>query len=170
MVSEINNYAGIFADPSIRRTILGIIPLYHFSGIHTVFNVGIATGATVVFVEKYSVSTLCHAIETFKVTSLPGAPPILIHLLNRPEVDKYDLSSLEQIGTGSAPIAPSVVTGVKEKFKTFVAQGYGMTETSPVITWQSPDWARPDSIGRVVPCMQSKIIDVNGRGILSDFG
>ncbi|KAI8141384.1 hypothetical protein BJV82DRAFT_580395 [Fennellomyces sp. T-0311] len=163
MVLETHNYAGIFADPTVKRTVLGIIPLYHFSGIHSVFNVGIATGATVVFVEKYSVPTMCKAIETFKITDIPGAPPILIHLINRTEVSKYDLSSLERIGTGSAPIAPSVVTRVKERFNVYVGQGYGMTEVSPVITYQSPDWARPDSIGRVIPCMQSKIIDSDGK-------
>ncbi|KAI9493746.1 hypothetical protein BDB00DRAFT_871993 [Zychaea mexicana] len=165
MVLETNNYAGIFADPTVSSTSLAVIPLYHFSGISSFFNMGIPAGSTTVILEKYSVRAMCEAIQTFKVTSLPVAPPIVIHLVNRPEVKEYDLSSLERVGTGSAPIAASVVTRCQEKFKVYVGQGYGMTEVSPVITYQMPEWAKPDSIGRVIPIMNSKIIDSEGREV-----
>ncbi|KAI7857864.1 hypothetical protein BDC45DRAFT_532162 [Circinella umbellata] len=165
MVMEMNNLAGIFSDPSIQKVSLAVIPLYHFSGISTFFNMGIPAGATAIFLEKYSVTGMCEAIQKFKVNDLPAAPPILIHLVNRPEVEKYDLSSLQRIGTGSAPISPSVVSRCAKKFQAFVPQGYGMTETSPIITFQTLETAKPDSIGPVIPCMAHKIIDSKGQEV-----
>ncbi|KAI9264247.1 hypothetical protein BDA99DRAFT_604667 [Phascolomyces articulosus] len=165
MVMEMHDFVGIFADPSVQKISLAVIPLYHFSGISTFFNMGIPGGSTSIFLEKYSIPAMCEAIQTFKVNDLPAAPPILIHLVNRPEVDKYDLSSLQRIGTGSAPIPPSVVTRCAEKYKAFVGQGYGMTETSPVISFQTLETAKPDSIGRIIPCMLHKIIDSEGREV-----
>ncbi|KAI7857863.1 hypothetical protein BDC45DRAFT_565768 [Circinella umbellata] len=164
MVQESNVFSGVFADPSVKKIIAGVIPLYHFSGIHRVFNVGIAQGATTIIVEKYSVTTVCEVIQRFKVTDLPSAPPIIIHLVNNPKVDKYNLSSLKTLTCGSAPIAPSVVTRFHEKFNhATLLQGYGMTEVSPAITYQLPSFARPDSVGRLVPMMKAKIVDENGN-------
>ncbi|KAI8141383.1 hypothetical protein BJV82DRAFT_618984 [Fennellomyces sp. T-0311] len=163
MVMESSKYAGIFADPSSHKIILGMIPLYHFSGIHRVFNIGIAQGSTAVLVQKYSVDTMCEAIQRYRVTDFPTAPPIIIHLVNNPKVDKYDLSSLKVLTVGSAPIAPSVVSRFVEKFKAPLLQGYGMTEVSPVITYQLPDFAKPDSIGRLAPLLKAKIIDMDGN-------
>ncbi|KAI9493745.1 4-coumarate-CoA ligase 2 [Zychaea mexicana] len=165
MVQESNSYAGIFADPSVQKVILGLIPLYHFSGIHRVFNVGIPQGATVVIVEKYSIPVMCEAIQRFKVTDFPTAPPIIIHLVNNPQVDKYDLSSLKSLTVGSAPIAPSVVARFQEKFGAPLMQGYGMTEVSPVITYQLPSFAKPESIGRLAPMMKAKIVDLDGNAL-----
>ncbi|KAI9264246.1 hypothetical protein BDA99DRAFT_51740 [Phascolomyces articulosus] len=165
MVMELDNFIGIFSDPSEQKVSLAVIPLYHFSGISTFFNMGIPAGATTIFLDKYSIPAMCEAIQTFKITTLPAAPPILIHLVNRAEVDKYDLSSLESISSGSAPISPSVITRCAEKFNSFVYQGYGMTETTPIITIQSPENAKPDSIGSVIPCMMHKIIDSEGREV-----
>ena len=125
MVMEMNDFVGIFSDPATQKISIAVIPLYHFSGISTFFNMGITAGATAIFLEKYSIPAMCEAIQTFKVNDLPAAPPILIHLVNRPEVKKYDLSSLQRIGTGSAPIAASVVSRCAEKFQAFVGQGYG---------------------------------------------
>ncbi|KAI9264248.1 hypothetical protein BDA99DRAFT_481480 [Phascolomyces articulosus] len=163
MVQESAVFSGLFADPSVKKVILGVIPLYHFSGIHRVFNVGIAQGATTVIVEKYSVTTVCETIQRFKVTDMPSAPPIIIHLVNNPKVDNYDMSSLKALTVGSAPIAASVVTRFQEKFKAALMQGYGMTEVSPAITYQLPSFARPDSIGRLVPMMKAKIVDPEGN-------
>ncbi|KAI7847802.1 hypothetical protein BDC45DRAFT_525161 [Circinella umbellata] len=142
-----------------------VMEMNNLAVISTFFNMGIPAGATAIFLEKYSVTGMCEAIQKFKVNDLPAAPPILIHLVNRPEVEKYDLSSLQRIGTGSAPISPSVVSRCAKKFQAFVPQGYGMTETSPIITFQTLETAKPDSIGPVIPCMAHKIIDSKGQEV-----
>ncbi|KAI7882333.1 acetyl-CoA synthetase-like protein [Lichtheimia hyalospora FSU 10163] len=160
MVMETNNFAGIFQmDPPPNKVMAAVIPLYHFSGVHRFMNTGIPQGATTVIVEKYSIRTLCETIQRFKVTDFSSAPPIVIHLVNRPECDEYDLSSLQAIGCGSAPLSAAIIERFKEKYKIPLTQGYGLTEMSPVITYQLPEWARPDSVGRVAPFMKAKVVD-----------
>ncbi|KAI9264244.1 hypothetical protein BDA99DRAFT_604665 [Phascolomyces articulosus] len=130
---------GLFDNPAEDPTALAVIPLIHFSGICSFFNLAIPTATTSIFLEKYSVAAMCEAIQTFKVSDLPAAPPILIHLANRPEC--------------------------AEKSNAVVANGYGMTETSPVITVQAAGPLKPGSIGRVIPIMKYKVINSDGREV-----
>lgn len=86
------------------------------------FNMGIAQGHTTVIVDKYSIECMCEAIQRFKVCDLPAAPPIVIHLVKNPIVDKYDLSSLKLISVDSAPISADVIRKVIEKYNVVCAQ------------------------------------------------
>ncbi|KAI7848136.1 hypothetical protein BDC45DRAFT_524106 [Circinella umbellata] len=166
MVMETHNYSGIFNDPSVQKIVLAVIPLFHFSGIHRVFNMGIPQGNTHILMEKYTVSQMCEAIQRFKVTDFPTAPPIIIHLVNNPIVDKYDLSSLRALTVGSAPIATDIMIRFQKKYKhTVLFNSYGMTEASPVITYNKPEWAIPGSIGRMIPAMRSKLVDLDGNEV-----
>lgn len=108
MVIEHSEYSKSWLDPT-NRILLGILPMYHAAGLNRLINNGIINGSTVVVLEKYTVDNMCRAIQTFRVTDLPAAPPILLHLLNNPIVDDYDLSSLRTFNVGAAPIGPDTV-------------------------------------------------------------
>ncbi|KAI9264249.1 hypothetical protein BDA99DRAFT_559531 [Phascolomyces articulosus] len=147
-------------NPSIKKMILGALPLYHFGGIHRAFTLGIPSGSTTVIMEKYTVKGACEAIQRFKVTDFQTAPPIIIQFLNNPIVNSYDLSSLRALNVGAAPIAANHVTQFEKKFQgATLLNTYGMSEASPGITYQQPEWARPDTIGRIAPFMKYKIIN-----------
>ncbi|EDV23262.1 uncharacterized protein TRIADDRAFT_58361 [Trichoplax adhaerens] len=107
-------------------------------------------------------------VSPSKVARLSLVPPLALFLLKSPLVDKYDLSSLEDAGSGAAPLGDEVMQQFlrKMKVKRFV-QGYGMTEASPTITLVSPDENHNlGSVGRPVPNTQCKFIDPDSGKVL----
>lgn len=121
LAMESDKFAGSLSNPE-HKVLIAVIPLYHFAGIYRMFNMSITQGHTTVIVDKYLITRMCEAIQRFKVTDLPAAPPILIHLVNNPAVDKYDLSSLQAISVGSAPIGADVIRRVIEKYNVVCVQ------------------------------------------------
>lgn len=76
---------------------------------------------------------ICHTFQKHKITRVHLAPPIILALAKHPIVDKYDLSSLRVILSGAAPLSGDVAKLVRDRLKLVVKQGYGLTESSPVL-------------------------------------
>ncbi|KAI9495288.1 hypothetical protein BDB00DRAFT_814002 [Zychaea mexicana] len=164
MVTETCEYTGAWKNPDQRVTITSL-PMYHAAGLNRSVTTGVTTGYIQVVLEKYTVENLCAAIERFKINDVPTAPPILLHLLNHPAVAKYDLSTLKSLNVGSAPVSPQVVRDIMKKFNAVCTQAYGMTEISPIGTMQTKETCVPESVGRLLPCMEGKVIDPEGQDL-----
>ncbi len=91
-------------------------------------------GATHTFVKEFNARDVLETIQRERVTISNMIPMMLNILVNYPDVNKYNLSSLRAILSGGAPIAPKVVRKIMETFKCNYIQTYGMTETSPYLT------------------------------------
>ncbi len=91
-------------------------------------------GATHTFVKEFNARDVLETIQRERVTISNMIPMMLNILVNYPDVNKYDLSSLRVILSGGAPIAPEVVRKIMETFRCDYIQTYGMTETSPYLT------------------------------------
>src|SRR5208283_2461460 len=94
-----------------------------------------------------------------------GAPPtIFILQLNLPEFEQYDLSSLQRLLVGAAPVTPDMVAAIRERMTPNVTNAYGATETAGLVTWCPPD-ASPEQIintsGRAIPGCEIKIVDAD---------
>ncbi|MFK8792938.1 AMP-binding protein [Planococcus plakortidis] len=124
--------AWLYKSKRGEETIMGIIPLFHVYGLTTVLILSVMQGNKMVLLPKFDPEQALKTINKQKPTLFPGAPTLYIGLLNHPDIQKYDLSSIEACLSGSAPLP----TEVQEKFERItggkLVEGYGLTETSPV--------------------------------------
>lgn len=143
-----------------EEVILGVLPFFHVYGMTTVMNLSIMYGAKMILLPKFDAGEVLKTIDKLKPTLFPGAPTIYIGLLNHPDINKYDLSSIEACISGSAPLPVEV----QQQFETItggrLVEGYGLTETSPV-THANLIWGNRinGSIGLPWPDTDVKIVE-----------
>lgn len=150
--------------PPNPMTVLLVIPLFHVTGCTAMMGPAIVGGSKLVFMHKWDTVRAMELVEREKVTLTGGVPTIAWQILEHPDRDKYDLSSLESITYGGAPAAPELVRKIKSDFKSSPAMGWGMTETSGTVTGHSAEdyLNRPDSCGPPVPVSKLKIMSEDG--------
>lgn len=143
-----------------KESVLGVLPFFHVYGMTTVMNLSIMFGAKMILMPQFNATEILKTIEKLKPTLFPGAPTIYIGLLNHPDINKYDLSSVKACISGSAPLP----LDVQEKFEKItggrLVEGYGLTESSPV-THANLVWDKRvnGSIGLPWPDTDAKIVD-----------
>ncbi len=143
-------------------SILLCVPLFHATGSHVAFLLSIIVGRKVVIMKKRDAGEALKLISEELVTDITGVPTQTWELLNHPDRDKYDLSSLRTLGGGGGPRPTEHVKLLDKNFKGRPGIGYGLTETNALGTLASGDEyvEHPSSAGRVVPPLtQIKIID-----------
>lgn len=115
-----------------KEVVLGALPFFHVYGMTTVLILSVLQGSKVVLIPKPEPEVLLKAIQSQKATMFPGAPTMYIGLLNHPDLQKYDLSSIDSCISGSATLPVEV----QEQFENLtggkLVEGYGLTEASPV--------------------------------------
>lgn len=139
-------------------TTLGVLPFFHIYGLVVVMNVSLHLGATVVTMPRFDLEQCLGAMEKYRVTYAYVVPPIVLALAKSPLVDKYDLSSLQRLFSGAAPLAPELARAASARLRCGMTQGYGMTETSPV-THCTREIDAP-GIGPPAPNTESKIVSI----------
>lgn len=115
-----------------KESILGVLPFFHVYGMTTVMNLSIMFGSKMILLPKFDAAEVLKTIEKLKPTVFPGAPTIYIGLLNHPDIDKYDLSSIKASISGSAPLPVEVQEQFERVTQGSIVEGYGLTESSPV--------------------------------------
>ncbi|MHA1967721.1 MAG: AMP-binding protein [Candidatus Hodarchaeales archaeon] len=150
---------------------IGSLPYYHSYGATTSMNFGIYFGSTMVQMldpREDNFSQILYLIEKYKVQIFNTVPTLYMALLNHPELQEYDLSSLLTSSSGAAPLPVAVLQEFEQLSGSNLAEGYGLTETSPV-THINPMAAAPGmdkpfkkdgSIGIPLPDTDAIILDV----------
>ncbi|TMW71652.1 AMP-binding protein [Alteribacter natronophilus] len=115
-----------------EETVVAALPFFHVYGMTTVMNLAIRMGFKMIIMPKFEPKDILKAIQTHKATIYPGAPTMYIGLLNHPDIEKYDLSSIKCCLSGSAPLPVEVQNSFEKVTKGSLVEGYGLTETSPV--------------------------------------
>jgi acyl-CoA synthetase (AMP-forming)/AMP-acid ligase II len=146
------------------RVGLTVIPLFHVTACSASMMGTIATGSTMIFMRKWDTIRAMEIIEREKVNLTGGVPTIAWQLLEHPDRDKYDLSSLEAIAYGGAPSAPELVKRIYTEFGALPGNGWGMTETMATVTSHSSEdyLNRPTSAGPPVAVADLKIVAEDG--------
>lgn len=145
-----------------QGTTLGILPLAHVYGL-TVSNVCYLMGSSIVVFSKFDPKEVLEAIENFKVKSFSAVPAMIHALVSYPNVDQYDTSSLEWVGSGSAPLPVALLHAFEQKFAAAVYEGYGLSEAAPVVTAHCKGIEiKPGSVGVAIPGVEVKIADEEG--------
>jgi acyl-CoA synthetase (AMP-forming)/AMP-acid ligase II len=149
-------------EPAVMLT---VIPLFHVTACSAGMTGVMFGGSTLVFMHKWDATKALEIIERERVTATGGVPTIAWQLIEHPDRDKYDLSSLKSISYGGAPSAPELVRKIREVFGALPGNGWGMTETMATVTSHTAEdyLNRPDSCGPAVPVSDLKIMDADGQ-------
>ena len=145
-----------------------IVPLFHVTGNVPVFLGSLASGLKLVIMHKWDAGQALQLIEREKVTNFIGVPTQSWDLLEHPDFDKYDTSTLTSVGGGGAPAPPQLVARVGSSFKTAKPGiGYGMTETNAYGPGNGgTDYeTHPTSTGRATPILEVDIRDPEARSV-----
>jgi len=146
------------------------VPLFHVTGLNGQLLPSFGSGRKVVGMYKWDVEKALAIIEREGITHFSGVPTMAYELVNSPNYDKYNLSSLRSIGGGGAAMTPKHSQQIDERSqrKTRASAAYGMTETNGLATSNAGDnlRQRPTSCGRPMPpLVQMRITDPNGSEV-----
>jgi acyl-CoA synthetase (AMP-forming)/AMP-acid ligase II len=144
-----------------RDVVLAVAPFFHIMGFMATLAAPLAQGATVVTMPRFDLEGFLTLVQRHRVTVLVVPPPIMATLARHPLVDGYDLSSVELIVSGGAPLGTDLERAVAARVPgAAVRQGWGLTETSIGVTL--PDrlaGTAPGSVGRVMPNTELRVVD-----------
>ena len=153
--------------------LIAVLPFFHIYGQTVIMNLGLRSGARIVTMPRFDLDQFLGLIERHRVTKAYVVPPIALALAKHPAVDGRDLSSLDLIMSGAAPLGADLADQVAERVGCPVMQGYGLTETSPVTHLVPPGESegRGGKIGMPLPDTEARIVDPEsgedaGRGEL----
>jgi long-chain acyl-CoA synthetase len=155
-------------EPPVVATddvVLLVLPLFHVYGLNGALGMVARTGATGVLVERFDPVPTLEEIRRNQVSTVVGAPPMWVAWSMLPDVGDA-FASVRVALSGAAPLPPSVLHRVREATGHHVFEGYGMTETAPVLTSTlMSEAAKPASIGRPVPGVELRLVDEAGREV-----
>ncbi|KAI1654715.1 acetyl-CoA synthetase-like protein [Daldinia decipiens] len=146
---------------------LGLLPLSHIYGLVVVAQAGTYRGDSVIILPKFELKTLLETIQRYKINFMHIVPPIVIQMLRNMELcAKYDLSSVRMVYTGAAPLGAETHEDMVKAFPFLnVGQGYGMTETSTVVTSTGENDVMIGTSGSLAPASRAKLIGEDGKEI-----
>ncbi|XP_022738347.1 4-coumarate--CoA ligase-like 9 isoform X2 [Durio zibethinus] len=144
-----------------RSVMFFTVPLFHVFGFFMLLG-AVLSADTVVLMERFEFEEMLRAVEKYKVTAMPVSPPLVLAFVKSDLTKKYDLSSLQGLGCGGAPLGKEVAWRFNEKFPNVILlQGYGLTETGGGATRVigPEEAARYGTVGRLAENMEAKIVD-----------
>lgn len=142
--------------------VIAVLPFFHSYGLLWLLNLPVYCGATVVTMPRFDLREFLRVIQDYRITIAYVVPPIVLTLVKHPMVDEFDLSSLDVVGCGAAPLSAELEVACAERLGCRVAQGYGLTETGPTthrVTWDLAG-QMPGEVGPLVPNTECRIVDV----------
>jgi long-chain acyl-CoA synthetase len=140
--------------------VLGALPLFHAFGQTCCMNACAVAGATLTFIPRFDPAKALEIIERDKVTMFSGVPTMYNAMLHDKSRDERDTSSLNQCTSGGSAMPGELLRGFEKAFDTIVLEGYGLSETSPVASFNHPDKERKiGSIGTPIEDVEMKVVD-----------
>ncbi|KIW93057.1 uncharacterized protein Z519_06907 [Cladophialophora bantiana CBS 173.52] len=176
--NTIQVHAMVKLDPdyearNARASWLCFLPLYHAYG-QTFYIAGaFSRGVPVYVMPKFDFIQFLEYTQKFRVTDFTLVPPIAVMLAKHPAVEEYDLSSVENIGSGAAPLGREVSEQVERRIGTGLnfKQGYGMTEcTCSFLGWDPREISLTNSVGQLNPNCEAKIMTEDGTSEITARG
>ncbi len=138
---------------------LAVLPFFHIYGMQVLMNAALHNGGTLITMPRFDLEQFLELIQEHDVTHGYVVPPIVLALAKHPIVENYDLSSLELVFSGAAPLSAELANEAAERIGCPVVQGYGMTEMSPVSNLTPPGRFKPGTSGLNVPNQELRIVD-----------
>ena len=139
--------------------VYGVIPLYHVYGLNVVLGQTMLSGATLLIVQRFDPATAIESIAERGVTVVFGAPPLWVAFSQFEEAPADSFASVRVASSGAAKLPVSVAESLERRFGLVVAEGYGLTEASPVVTSSIGLIPRYGSVGAVLDGIDLRIVD-----------
>ena len=148
--------------------VLLVLPLFHVYGLNAALGMTAHAAATGVIADRFDPVDTLALIREQEVTNVVGAPPMYVAWAMLPDL-RESFASLRLAVSGAAPLPPAVWSGIREATGHVVFEGYGLTETAPVLTTAlcSPV-PKPGSIGRPIPDVELRLVDETGADAAVD--
>ncbi len=145
---------------------MGCLPLFHVFGLTCALNTVIAGGACLTLLPRFDPAKALEIIARDQVTIFEGVPTMYAAMLHSPAADGANVSSLRLCISGGAALPVEILRAFEEKFGCAILEGYGLSETSPVASFNHPDQVRkPGSIGTPIEGVQMQVIDDSGQAL-----
>ncbi|MBA2509703.1 MAG: long-chain fatty acid--CoA ligase [Nocardioidaceae bacterium] len=146
--------------------VMGCLPLFHCFGLTCGLNAAVATGSCLTLIPRFDPTKALEVIGRDQVTVFEGVPTMYAAMLNAPDAESYDVSSLRTCISGGSAMPGEVMRSFEETFGCMVLEGYGLSETSPVASFNRPDLERkPGSIGVPVRGVEMRVVDDEGNPV-----
>jgi long-chain acyl-CoA synthetase len=139
--------------------VMGCLPLFHCFGLTCGLNAAVLSGACLTLVPRFDPAKALEVIGRDKVTVFEGVPTMYAAMLNVPDATSYDVSSLRTCVSGGSAMPVEIMKGFEKAFGCIVLEGYGLSETSPVASFNQPGMERkPGSIGVPVRGVEMRLV------------
>jgi long-chain acyl-CoA synthetase len=146
--------------------VLGALPLFHSFGQTCCMNACAVAGATMTFIPRFDPAKALEIIERDKVTLFAGVPTMYNAMLNSDAREQHDHSSLKLCASGGSAMPGELMRGFEKAFGCKILEGYGLSETSPVASFNHPDKERKvGSIGTPIEGVEMKLLDDDGNEV-----
>jgi long-chain acyl-CoA synthetase len=146
---------------------INLTPWFHAMGTIGGLNVPVLAGGTTILHERFDPTVYLADAEKFRVTTMGGAPPLFGALLQHPDLDTCDLTSVRSISSGAAPMPVEMIEGLRRRFgsEVVIAEGYGLTEVTMVATMGPQGRSGVRKIGTVgLPVFDTEVRVVDPAG------
>lgn len=165
---QVQQLAAWFPGMGDKQIMLGALPFFHVFGLTTSMNLAIYFGWGNILVPKPQPAQLIQSITKHNVTFAPLVPTMFIGMLQHPDIDKADLTSIEGCFSGSAPLPVEVIREFESRTGAIIVEGYGLTETCPV-THINPfgkgSQRKVGSIGLPLSDTLCRVVDITDNSI-----
>jgi long-chain acyl-CoA synthetase len=149
--------------------VMGCLPLFHCFGLTCGLNAAVLAGACLTLVPRFDSAKALAVIGRDRVTVFEGVPTMYAGMLHVEDAASYDVSSLRTCISGGSAMPVEVMKSFEKAFGCIVLEGYGLSETSPVASFNRPDLERkPGSIGVPVRGVEMRLVDGDGKDVGQD--
>ncbi|MDX6300651.1 MAG: long-chain acyl-CoA synthetase [Nocardioidaceae bacterium] len=146
--------------------VMGCLPLFHCFGLTCGLNSTVLSGSCLTLLPRFDPVKALEIIDRDRVTVFEGVPTMYSAILHAPDAGRFDVSSLRTCVSGGAAMPVEVMRSFEERFGCIILEGYGLSETSPVASFNHPDKERkPGSIGVPVRGVRMRVVDDDGKEV-----
>lgn len=144
-------------QPADRK--IGVLPLFHIYGMTVGMNAALFAGATFYPMPRWDTEDAMSLVADAELTLFDGVPTMYNDIITHPDAEEFDLSSVRRCTVGGSGIPTEVLRKFEELYTAKIDEGYGLTETSPVTHFNSPNWGRRvGSIGKPLAGIDARIV------------
>lgn len=147
--------------------VYGVLPLFHIFGLNVVLASTLLRGATVVLVQRFDPSTAIDTIRDRGVTVIFGAPPLWLAFSHFDDAPADSFADVRLALTGASRMPEEAIRKLRDRFGLELAEGYGLTEASPVVTSSAGQEIRPGSVGKVIQGVEVRVVDEEGEDVVA---
>ena len=151
--------SGLWSNGTAENRCLCVVPMFHITGMVSVMHATLFLGATLVLMPRWDRDLAGRLISKWKISHWTNIPTMVIDLLGSPNLDQYDLSSLQNIGGGGAAMPEAVAQRLLEKFNLKYIEGYGLTETAAPSHTNPPDASKQQCLGIPFMSVDARVVD-----------